>query len=256
MRNNKRESCLIASTVPITIHRQSWHQCCCQGRLQHVLREFLGACLVQRPVKLSWMKLIVWPVLYIMYCILLLPINIPLLHIITWPVILIITVFVITLLSHHYYALLHPSLLRIITVFVITLLLHYYYIIHYLRIITVFVIILLLHNYYLLLHFLTYYYDIIITYYYIIIKSLLSHYQVILTSLFPIAETGKNHLIIACYAFSMFFIIALLLPIITIIAHYNILQTGQLADAPQVQRVPWWFYNQLPRWQQSQCLGG
>ena len=144
----------------------------------------------------SWMKLRVWPVLYIIIS--------------YWYII--ITYYYLTcyylLWLFCYYTvntlLLHQTLLCIVTFFVITLLLHHFYI-------------LLLHHYYLLLHFvllhcynliityyyiITYSYKIIIAHYYIIITSWLHYYYVIITSLFPIAKKSNNERIITYYGFS------------------------------------------------------
>ena len=206
----------------------------CLGLLPHVLQvcEFLGVGLVQLPVKLNEAECD-------LYYILLLPMNESWLHIISWPVITyyycyytVITLllciiasfiimyhynFFLTLLLHHYYILLHHSSLLSITFSVITLLLHHYYILLQ------------------LLHIITYSLLPIVTKSLSqVITSLLHHYYIIITSLFPIAKTGNNELIITFYALSLFSLLQCYYPLLSIITHYYLLPTGQLADAVHI----------------------
>ena len=110
--------------------------------LPNVLREFLGAGLVQRPLKCNEVQRMIIITYYF-----------TLLHIILYYYIHHYYILLRSLLIHDYYTLLHQLLLRIITALllhIITSLLHHYYII----------ITSLLHHYY-------------VPYYYIIITSLL-----------------------------------------------------------------------------------
>ena len=102
----------------------------------------------------------------------------------------------------------------------------HYYIIHY----YVLLQFLLLHCYYIIITYyyiliITYYYDIIVTNYYIIITSSLHHHYIFITSLFPIAKTGNNELIITYYALSLFSILycySTLSPLLPIITCYQL----------------------------------
>ena len=171
-----------------------------------------------------------WSSAYDLYYILVLPMNIPLSHIITWPVITcyycfcyftvittflrIIAYFIITYYCCFCYYTVIASLLHIITSFIIT---YYHCICNY----TVITSLLRIITYSLL--------PIITTSLLRIFTSLLRHCYVIVTSLLPMAETGKNELMITYYALHCYY---LLLPLLPIITYYQ-------QDNLQMQRLDW-----------------
>ena len=157
----------------------------------------------------SWLHIISWPVITYYYCYytvitLLLRINASFIIMYHYN-------FFLTLLLHHYYILLHHSLLLSITFSVITLLLHHYYILLQ------------------LLHIITYSLLPIVTKSLSqVITSLLHHYYIIITSLFPIAKTGNNELIITYYALSLFSLLHCYYPLLSLLPIITCYQRGNL----------------------------
>ena len=202
--------------------RQSWHHCWCRGLLPHVLREFLGAGLVNRPVKLNEAQCVTCIVYYyyLLY-------TITTYYYLTCYYLLLL----FFLLCCCYIIIMHYHINRFYVVLLSLLLYCYYIIITYSSYYIIHYYVLWLFCYYtvitiLLLRIITYsLLPIIAKSLLHIITSLLHYYYVIITSLFRISKTGNNELIITYYALSLFSLLHCyhtLLPLLPIITCYQL----------------------------------